>query len=150
MPFPCDLNMLCYPSSLKSQNQFSICFIPHLSPFSLFHFPFLCLVFLQYWFDLNYSNNCIFLLFNFCSIDETSTYFFSIYYIQDFLYHEFLYHEFMNNLGKLELQVANWLLSFIYISYYLYSCKQPPKFSGKTALLFSRTRKKLYKIPWEI
>lgn len=127
MSFPCDLNMLCYSSSFKSQNQFSICFIPHLSPFSLFHFPFLCLVFLQYWFDLNYSNNCIFLLFNICSIDETSTYVFSIHYIQDFLYHEFLYHEFMDNLGKLELHVANWLIYFIYISYYLYSCKQATK-----------------------
>lgn len=50
MPFPSDLSVFYHhPSSFESQNQFFICFLPYRSPFSLHHFPFLCLVSLQYW-----------------------------------------------------------------------------------------------------
>lgn len=65
----------------------------------------------------------MFLLFHICSTDQTATYCFSIHYILDFFR---LYHKFMDNLGKLELQVANWLIYLIY-TYYLYLHKYSTK-----------------------
>lgn len=114
--------------SLPRWPWFFICFV---SVFSLCHFLSLCLVSL-----LNYFNNYMPLLFHICSGEQTSTYFFSIHYILDFY---FLYHKFMDNLVKLGLQVANWLIPLIYT--YLYLHNMAPKLSGKSALLLSRYKK---------